>query len=324
VPRLLRDLGEHAWIARLTGRLAARSTDRRVIVGPGDDAAVIRTGRRPLVLTTDALVEDVHFRRAWLTPSALGRRAFAVNASDVAAMGARPTAALLAIETAPRFRTADLDAIVGGFAAAARRAGATLVGGNLTSGPHLAITVALLGEADGRVVTRAGARPGDAVYVTGSLGRTGAAVRRLRSGGRGRLPPLPDRVRAGRLLAGVAGAMIDVSDGLVQDLGHVCRASGVAAELVLADLPVSAVCRSAIGADAASFAAGAGEDYELLVTIPRRREAALARLTLRLGCAITRIGRIVRGRPSVRIDGAATKAEARAGFDHFRGRRSRV
>ena len=324
MPRLLRDLGEHAWIARLTGRLAARRMDRRVLVGPGDDAAVIRPGRRPIVLTTDALVEDVHFRRAWLTPSALGRRAFAVNASDVAAMGARPTVALLAIETPSRFRTADLDAIVGGFAAAARRAGAVLVGGNLSSGPHLAITVALLGEADGRVVTRAGARPGDAVYVTGALGRTGAAVRRLLAGGRGRLPPLPDRVRTGRLLARVAHAMIDVSDGLVQDLGHVCRASGVAADVALDDVPVSPSCRAALGADAAAFAAGAGEDYELLFTVPRGREASLARQAPRLGCAMTRIGRIVRGRPAVRVDGLVQSAAGRAGFDHFRGRRSRV
>jgi thiamine-monophosphate kinase len=324
VPRLLRDLGEHAWIARLTERLAAQRADRRVLVGPGDDAAVIRSGRRPLVLTTDALVEDVHFRRAWLTPSDLGRRAFAVNASDIAAMGARPTVALLAIETPPRYRAADLDALVGGFTAAARRDGATLVGGNLSSGPHLAITVALLGEADGRVVTRAGARPGDAVYITGALGRTGTAVRRLLAGGRGRLPPLPDRVRAGRLLAGVAHAMIDVSDGLVQDLGHVCRASGVAADVTLDDVPVSASCRAALGSEAAAFAAGAGEDYELLFTVPPRREAALARLAPRLGCPITRIGRIGRGRPVVRIDGAVPSAALRAGFDHFRARRSRV
>jgi thiamine-monophosphate kinase len=321
VPRLLRDLGEHAWIARLTGRLAAGPSDRRVLVGPGDDAAVIRPGRRPLVLTTDALVEGVHFRQSWLTPGALGRRAFAVNASDVAAMGARPTVALLALETPPRFPAAALDALVGAFAAAARRVGATLVGGNLSAGPHLAITVALVGEADGRVVTRGGARPGDGVWVTGELGRTGVAVRRLRAGRRGRLPSLPDRVDVGCRLARIANAMIDVSDGLIQDLGHVCRASGVAANVALDDLPVSASCRSALGGDAAMFAASAGEDYELLFTVPRRREAALARLAPRLGCEITRIGCIVRGRPKVRLGGVGRVAPGPAGFDHFRGRR---
>jgi thiamine-monophosphate kinase len=319
VPRLLRDLGEHAWIARLTGRLAAGRADRRVLVGPGDDAAVIRPGRRPLVLTTDALVEGVHFRRSWLTPAALGRRAFAVNASDVAAMGARPVAALLALEAPPRLSAADLDALVGGFAAAARRAGATLVGGNLSAGPHLAITVALIGEADGAVVTRSGARPGDGVWVTGELGRTGVAIRRLLAGRRGRLPVLPDRIEAGQRLARVANAMIDVSDGLLQDLGHVCRASGVAAEVDLHDLPLSARCRASLGDDAAAFAASAGEDYELLFTVPRRRAAALARIASGLGCEITRIGRIVRGRPEVHARGA--RRVGRSGFDHFRGRR---
>src|SRR5262249_27534342 len=159
-------------------------------------------------------------------------------------------------ETPPRLPAAVLDALVGGFTAAARRAGATLVGGNLTAGPHLAITVALVGEADGPVVTRAGARPGDGGGGTGRGGRTRLPVRRLAAGGRGRLPTLPDRLRVGHRLAGIARAMIDVSDGVLQDLGHVCRASGVAADVVLADLPVHASCRAALGADAAAFAAG--------------------------------------------------------------------
>jgi thiamine-monophosphate kinase len=236
-------------------------------------------------------------------------------------MGARPTTALLALEAPPQFSAAALDALVGGFAAAARRAGATLVGGNLSAGPHLAITVALLGEADGPVVTRSGARPGDAVYVTGALGRTGVAVRRLLAGRPGRLPPVPDRLRAARRLARLAHAMIDVSDGLVQDLGHVCRASHVAADVALDALPVSPSCRAALGPRAAAFAATAGEDYELLFTVPRRREPALARLAPRLGCKLSRIGCIVPGRPEVRLRGAPRIGPGLSGFDHFRGRR---
>jgi thiamine-monophosphate kinase len=320
--RRLRDLGEHPWLATLARQLARRGADARVVVGPGDDAAVVRPGRRPVVLTTDTLVDGRHFRRGWLSPAALGRRAFAVNASDVAAMGARPTFALLALEVPARTAVAELDALVHGFAAAARRAGASLVGGNVTAGPHLVVTVALLGEVPGPLVTRAGARPGDGVYVTGTLGGTGLTVRRLLGRRRGGLPAVPDRVDAGARLAHVASAMIDVSDGLLQDLGHVCRASGVAAIVEASRLPLAVACRRALGARAASFAAVAGEDYELAVTVPPRRARAVARIAPRLGCRLTCIGTIVAGRPEVRLVDAAGRRlhPAYAGFDHFRRR----
>ena len=316
--RRLRDVGEQAWITRLARRLAAAAAP--VLVGPGDDAAVVRAGRRPLLLTTDTLVEGVHFRPGWVAPAALGRRAFVVNASDLAAMGGAPRFALLALEAPPRTAVAALDALVAGFASAARRSGARLVGGNLVRGPHLAITAALVGEAPGRIVTRAGARPGDGLYVTGALGAAGLAVRRLATGRRARLPLPPLRVRAGRLLAPIAHAMIDVSDGLVQDLGHLCRASGVAAEVSLARLPVAPACRRALGGAAAAFAAAAGEDYELLVALPPTRARALARLRARLGCRLTHIGRVTAGHPRVRVLDAGGRPVdlRRSGFDHFR------
>jgi len=318
--RRLRELGEHGWIARLVRRLAAPRHDRRVLVGPGDDAAVLRAGRRPLLFTTDTLIEGIHFRAGWAPPAALGRRAFRVSASDLAAMGGVPAFALLALEAPGRMGVGELDALVRGFAVAARRSGARLVGGNLAAGPHLAITVALLGESPGRVVTRAGARPGDALYVTGALGAAGLAVERLKAGRRARLPDPPLRLRAGRLLATVAHAMIDVSDGLVQDLGHLCRASGVVAEVEVERLPLAPACRRALGRAAHALAATAGEDYELVVAVPRARERALARLRPRLGCRVTRIGRLVAGRPAVRmLDRAGRPLHlGRPGFDHFR------
>jgi thiamine-monophosphate kinase len=169
-------------------------------------------------------------------------------------------------------------------------------------------------------VTRAGAHVGDGVYVTGALGAMGAAVRALVAGRRGRLPAVPDRGAVGPQLAGVASAMIDVSDGLVQDLGHVCRASGVGAVVEAARLPVAASCRRALGARAAVFAATAGEDYELLFTVSPRRAGALSRIASRLGCRVTRIGTIVAGRPAVRLVDAGGRAivPPRGGFDHFR------
>ena len=320
VKRRLRDVGEHPWLRSLLRELSRGGGDARVIVGPGDDAAVVRAGRRPIVLTTDTLVEGRHFRAGWWSPAALGRRAFGVNASDVAAMGARPSFALLAIEAPGTTAVADLDALVRGFARAAHRAGAVLVGGNLAAGPHLAVTVALLGTVSGRIATRAGARVGDGVYVTGALGAAGAAVRARVAARRVPMPAVPDRGAAGPRLAAVASAMIDVSDGLLQDLGHVCRASGVGAVVEAACVPVAAACRRALGERAPLFAATAGEDYELLFTVSPRRAGALSRIAPRLGCRVTRIGTIVAGRPVVRLVDAGGRAIAlpRRGFDHFR------
>ncbi len=281
---------------------------------------MVRPGRRPLVLTTDAFVEGVHFRRDWAPPRVLGARAFLANASDVAAMGGMPAFALVALEAPPRTPVAWLDALVAGVTAAARRAGATIVGGNVTAGPHVALTIALVGTAPGRVVARAGAKPGDDVWVTGALGASGAAVRALRRGTRGRLPIPPLRVAAGVLLARHAHAMIDVSDGLVQDVGHVCAASRVGAELELARVPVAPACRRALGAAASRFAATAGEDYELVVIAPPGARAALGRLAPRLGCRLTRSGHIVRGRDVVLVDarGIRLRSGRARGFDHFR------
>ena len=313
-------VSEHEWIRRLIGRLPTR--DRRVLVGPGDDCAALRIGGRTLLVTTDALVDGVHFRRAWLSPRALGERAYRVNASDVAAMGGRPIAAVVAMEVPRDVSAATLDGVAAGFVAAARRHGAALVGGNVARGPALAITVTLLGLASRRVVTRAGARPGDVVVVTGAFGATGTAVRDRRRGRQTALPRLPDRVAAGVALSRIASAMIDVSDGLVQDLGHVARASGVAIRLEAVRVPVAASCRRRFGPRATTFALAAGEDYELALTVPARRIPALERLAPRLGCRLTRVGMVERGRPGVIVlDAAGAPLRLRTGgFDHLAGR----
>src|SRR6185503_4765319 len=240
---------------------------------------------------------------------------------DVAAMGGVPRYALLALEVPGRTPVAEIDALVAGFAATARRSGARLIGGNVAGGPHLSITVALVGEAPGRVVSRGGARAGDVLFVTGRLGATGMAVRNLTAGRRSRLPPPPLRVRAGVLLARVAHAMIDVSDGLAQDVGHVCRASRTGAIIELAKLPVAPACRRALGARAALFAASAGEDYELVIAVPPRRLPALARLRGRLRCRLTEVGRVTAGSGVRLLDPTGRVLRPpRAGFDHFRRR----
>jgi thiamine-monophosphate kinase len=234
-------------------------------------------------------------------------------------MGGRPLAAVLALEVPRGTRASTLDGLVDAFAAAARRHGAALVGGNVARGRQLGVVATLLGIAGPRLVTRAGARPGDAVFVTGTLGGTAAAVRARRAGRTVPLPRVPDRVRAGALVARVASAMIDVSDGLAQDVGHLCRASRVAAQLDAARIPIGAACRR-LGRSALAAAVTGGEDYELCFTVPPSALARLAALEPRLGCRVTRIGRIERGRPRVRIVDAAGDPIplARAGFDHFR------
>lgn len=313
--RALRDTGEFALLARLLPSLPRGGRDVRL--GPGDDCAVVLPGTRPLLLTVDALVEGVHFRRAWLTPAQLGRRAFAVNASDIAAMGGVPRWCVVHIGAPPRVPAADVAAISRGLAAAARRAGATLVGGNLSRAGELSVTVALIGAAPAPPLTRAGARPGDALYVTGTLGLAALGVRRLRrdpraadAAARRWRQPIA-RLDAGAALARrhLASAMIDVSDGLLQDLGHLCRASGVGARIAIDRLPA--------GGDR-ELALRGGEDYELLFAVPPRREAALARARRLLGCPITRIGECTRGRAITVLDAAGRAMPAAGGgFDHF-------
>jgi thiamine-monophosphate kinase len=323
-PRSLGDVGEHAWLASLIPRLRSARRRRRVLVGPGDDAAVLGAGDRPLVLTTDALVEGTHFERGWASPRALGRRAYRVAASDVAAMGATPIAALLAVTAPPSMSARDLTGLTAGVAAEATAHGAALVGGNLARDARLALTVTVLGEAPGAVVRRSGARPGEVVVVTGALGAAAAhlANRRAnrRAGRRVRLPEVPDRAAVGVALAGVVSAMIDLSDGLSQDLGHVCRASGVGAMVALADVPVAASCRRRFGPAAPAAALTGGEDYELLATLPPAALAVARRVAARHGVALAVVGRIVARPRGVRVVGPDGRpwTPARGGFDHFR------
>ncbi|MBX3023446.1 thiamine-phosphate kinase [bacterium] len=295
---------------------------RGVRLGPGDDCAVLAPGGRTLLLTVDALVENVHFRRAWLTPAALGRRLFAINASDLAAMGGTPLWCVLQIAAPRRGAAADAVAISRAVAAAARRAGATLVGAATRRAPARSPPRwPWSSVAPPRPVTRAGARPGDALYVTGRLGDAALGVRHLRRGDataaavRRWRAPTP-RLTAGAVLARrrIASAMIDISDGLLQDLGHLCAASRAGARVELARLPCSPAVRRA----GLALALAGGEDYELLFAVPPRREPALRRAAAALGCPITRIGECTRDRGVRVVDAAGRPVTPRQrGFDHF-------
>ena len=323
---LLSRIGELGFLERL---LPTLGTTGGVVVGPGDDCAVVRAGSRQLLLTTDAIVEDVHFRRAWMTPRQIGRKAFLVNASDIAAMGGQPKFCLVSVGAPPSYPVRDLLELHRGITAAAGAAATAVVGGNLTRAKNLFVSITVIGEAPRRPLRRAGARSGDVLFVTGTLGEAalglrqllhnaaarGTAVRRFRE-------PIP-RLMAARRLAKehYASAMIDVSDGLLQDLGHLCKASGVGAEIVLEDLPSTAAVRRADP----QLALHGGEDYELLFTVAPSNLSRLARIRAALGCPITAIGRVMPKRYGIRVldcTGSAVKVQ-RSGFDHFAMERGR-
>jgi thiamine-monophosphate kinase len=314
--------GEFGFLRRLLPTLPGGPG---VVLGPGDDCAVVRIQTRNVLVTTDALVEHVHFERAWTTPRQIGRKAYLVNASDIASMGGKPRFCVVGTAVPPTFPAAELEQIHGGISQAAAETGALLVGGNLTRARELSLCVTLLGEAPPSPVRRAGARPGDVLFVTGTLGESALGLRRLQRNPAARgacvrrfLEPRP-RLRAGAVLAGerLASAMIDVSDGLLQDLRHLCAASGVGAEVEAGALP----CPPRLRREALDLVLGGGEDYELLCAVPERSLKRLEHVRKRLGCPLTRIGHIVPADEGVRVldEQGREVAVKRFGFDHYAG-----
>jgi thiamine-monophosphate kinase len=298
-----------------------------VHLGIGDDAALLAVpAGQELAVAVDTLVEGVHFPRGSAAAD-IGWKALAVNLSDLAAMGASPAWALLAL-TLPDGDQAFVEGFAEGFARLARPHRLALVGGDTTRGP-LAASVTVHGFVPpGQALLRSGARPGDAVLVTGTLGDAAAGLRLLQQGRRGesaqealiaRLDRPEPRLAAGMALRGRASACIDVSDGLLADLGHVCTASGVGAELDAALLPLSpALLAQFDEALAQACALGGGDDYELCFTVPAARVGEVQADLARLGCGATRIGRIVEGE-GVRVRGADGQwlDMGGAGWDHF-------
>jgi thiamine-monophosphate kinase len=305
--------GEFALIDRLRERLRARHPD--VETGIGDDAAVLAGG---LCVTTDLLVEGVHFRRATTSLEDLGWKALAVNLSDLAAMGASPVAALSALALPPADAWATAEALTDGLDACATAYGLELAGGDVTAGPALVIAVTALGRAD-RPVRRDGGRAGDVLAVTGTLGGARAALELLEAGAGAddalvarHVRPRP-RLDEGRALAGVAHAMLDLSDGLAGDVARLAAASGLAARIDLDAVPVqprAEALAAAVGRTPGWYAAAGGEDYELLVAGPAGALEAS-------GVPLTAVGELVEGPPGgVTFTGAGSEDPPR-GYDHL-------
>ena len=316
-------LTEKLLIERIIERSRRRS--RRsgsgvgVLQGIGDDCARLRIppGFETLV-TTDLSVEGVHFRRDWHPPESVGHRCLARGLSDIAAMGGEPVAAFLSMGLPPDLPQSWVDRFLDGLLALARRFNITLAGGDTAESPQgVTCDIVLVGQVpSGRAVLRSGARPGHGIYVTGELGAAAAVLEQLRRGrfrGKPRSKAAPHffptpRVEAGRILREkkLATAMIDVSDGLSSDLGHLCQESGVGAVVVEASIPRPNVSHGL------SLALHGGDDYELLFTARRPVPEKLA------GVRVTRIGEIVPGRKMWLADGKGRRKVLRPeGWEHF-------
>jgi thiamine-monophosphate kinase len=322
-PERIADLGEFPLLARLRRRLASAYL--------GDDAAVLPwPGARAVLATVDAQVDGVHFRRDLMTPEQVGRRALAVNLSDIAAMGGRPAFALVSLLLPDALEVAWLERMYDGLRAEADRWAVAVAGGNVSSTPGpLVIDVTVLGDVEpNRALRRSGARPGDSLLVTGDLGRAAAGLGLLRAG----MPagPLADayctptpRVPEGQALAatGRVRAALDLSDGLGSDVHRIAEASGVGAVIDAARLPIARAVREAaarLGADPLHLALFGGEDYELLIAAAPADVGTLVAALAPTGTALTAIGAVRPAAEGVTVrmpDG--TERPLTGGWDHF-------
>lgn len=319
LPGALGPGAEFDLIRRLVA--GARPTEG-VLLGPGDDAALLEGG---WVVTCDMVVEDVHFRRAWLDDEDIGGRAVRAAVSDLAAMAARPVGVLLALAGSRAHHDDGTLARVGaGARTAVETLGACLVGGDVTRSPGpLVLDVVALGRTDAPA-RRSGARPGDDLWVTGALGGAAAAVVLWDRGARpearlrARFARPEPRVGAAAALAttGRLHALMDLSDGLVGDAGHLAAASEVGIEVDVDTVPVEPEAARALGpVQALRLALGGGEDYELLAALtPGASPDDLARRT---GVTMTRVGRVVAGEGVRFVDGAGQPVDVAGGWDHF-------
>ncbi|MGH3832065.1 MAG: thiamine-phosphate kinase [Pseudonocardiaceae bacterium] len=312
-PGSVAELGEFGLIARIT---AGRKLPVGTLLGPGDDAAVLATPDGRVVVSTDVLVEGVHFRLDWSTPHQVGRKAVAANLADVAAMGAVPTALVVGLAVPGETPVSTVDGLADGMWEEAERAGAGLVGGDVVSCAELVVSVTVLGELRGRApVTRSGARPGDMLGLCGRLGWSAAGLAVLRRGLRAPLTvvgahQVPEPPYGAGPLAAEAGAtaMIDISDGLLADAGHLAEASGVTIDIDSAAVPVAATvveAASALGVDPRHWVLTGGEDHALLACFPAG---------VGLPAGWTPLGMVRQGR-GVTVDGAAYAGPA--GWEHF-------
>jgi thiamine-monophosphate kinase len=323
-------LGEFGLIEKIR---RAAPQGRGVRLGIGDDAAWVESPSSSFLVTADLLLEGIHFDLKWTSLFDLGYKSLAVNLSDIAAMGGIPAYAIVSLGIPGDFRSEKVQEFYRGMNFLARKSGVSIVGGDTSVAKLLLISVCLLGHAPYRPVTRSGAKTGDDIYVTGTLGDAALGLEFLKS----KSPALRRRAtaflvkrhhrpsarcQAGALLARnkLASAMIDVSDGLLQDLGHICKASGIGAVIWHDRLPRSHAYRMLAGESRAHWTLAGGEDYELLFCARRRARSAIQEFATHAGVPVTRIGACVAAREGIIVldHSGATVRPRVPGYDHFR------
>lgn len=324
----VRDLGEFGLIELIAGVVAGGSTSG-LVTGLGDDAAAWRTEECVEIGTTDSLIQDVHFTLRTATWQDLGWKALAINISDIAAMGGLPSFALVSLGLPPE---TDVDSVVefyGGLLEVASKFDVKIAGGNVSSAPLVIINVSLIGKATGGLLTRSAAAPGDRIGVTGYLGQAAAGLKMLNSNlelnprtsaflREAHLRPYP-RVAEAQILAkhGVRAA-IDLSDGLISDLTHIAKASGVGARVWVDRLPIHPSVKSAFAQESLWLALSGGEDYELLFTAG---EEVIDRLKGAIQGSVTVIGEVVAEEPGLvrLLDEHGNAVEYKvSGWEHLR------
>ena len=337
----LKEIGEFGLISWIRGNTSLR--DPNIAAGIGDDAAVMTLPKKCVCLvTTDILIEDTHFRLDYTDPLRLGKKALSINLSDIAAMGGTPQYFLLSMGLPFHLRFRWIKELFRGVQQVAEQYNLSLIGGDTALARKLTINITLIGRGKaGEVIYRKGAQAGDQIMVTGTLGNAALGLRILKSHkgdssiSRARdsdldeliekqLSPTP-RIAEGRLIAKnhLASAMIDISDGLMADLGHILEESNAGAQIWISRLPLSEAYRRKASQYASTdidLATCGGEDYELLLTTPRKKGGKLLRLFNQSGLQITPIGDIVDARHGLRLflDDGREYTPRKKGYDHFK------
>ncbi|MFP4082906.1 MAG: thiamine-phosphate kinase [Candidatus Aminicenantes bacterium] len=322
----LESLEENELISAIRREFSGRNPD--LLLGIGDDAAVVKAGKKNLIFTKDLLVEDFHFKSSLHPPYFLGRKSLNINLSDIAAIGGRPRYALLGLALPDKMDPSWVIEYFSGLKSAARGSGVNLVGGDISEAKKIFISVTVVGEGK-NILKRRGARPGDLLFVSGTLGDAKQGLILLKKAydlGRDRkadallkafLDPRP-QVSLGMEISRkkLASSMIDVSDGLSVDLSHLCQESGCGAEIDVRRLPLSPELRS-WQRKAVDFALHGGEDYRLLFSVPPERAGSLSLLQKKY--KLTFIGRMIKKKSLYLIDQKGKKKPLKIrGYQHFR------